>query len=295
MMTQFQYLNQLKNPHEAVLPSIWLDWVTTIKFKVPYMPELQTVLSKTAKDVATQLGLVWVGNSTDTVQDILSKRWDEIRDRKHVSPKWKKNIVLMISRIIELEKEDLKRISISPPSEQEERDKLKEEFYRDSHIKLVKYILDCTKVLNNDNYEILFSQIVKHIIGFVVYASNYKVEDMNRYLKILYRRYHDMKTIEEISEELNVQPGVINMGSRRFLDTFKTYFIGNYKRHHRLFSKFEEFSDKALEVLDKTDLDIRNARLSKCRQFEKNVLPRPQDYWDYIENRKRKKETEEVQ
>lgn len=282
MMTRYGYLMQLKNPHEAVIPSVWLDWITIIRMRAAHFEEMKNVLAKSAKDVATQFGLVWAGNSTDTVNDIISKSWEEIRDKKHVSSNWKKNVVLMISRLVSLEQEDVKRIAVSPPSESEAREKQKEKFYKDSYQKLVKYLLDATKILTNDNYENIFSGFIKHIIGFTVSSTEYKVENLDRYIKILYRRYHDLKTIDEVSKELRVQPGVINMGSQRFINDFKTYIIGNPTRHLRLFKKLEEFSDKALEVLDKTDLEARNLRLKKCRHLERNLISRPENYWEQV-------------
>ncbi len=273
----YEYLSQLDRPHEAITEDVWREWRANLLNKSVSSQDHSKLLEMPINIIATQAGVLWKTSSGDTIGTILEKDFYEIKGRQHVGAWMKKGIALTISRLVELEAEVVNKIVTLPPSEKELLAIAKIDDYNRARIAINKNVVDARKIVDNNNYDELFSNFIKLVIGKLASIAEYPKEKLELYLPILYNRFNNQMTFQELASKYENHQGFINSVIKRFTRDFQEKIFTSREDLEMFNTKFVSFYEKAFEELDRTDLDVWAKRLDKLKVFSRSFIGKDLD------------------
>jgi len=276
MQLDHEYLKQLPNPQNAIVPSVWNTWTQALrlKFTSNESQDFVNLFGMKMADIARSLGLIWTTKYSPTLREIVGMTYDEVLAKPHISSEKKRSIVLTMSRLNELDEVTLQRVAYIPPpvSEQDILEKQKKPLYGKARTTFNNVLTESRKNIKDENFEEIWKDFIKVVLSEVFSLTEFRTENLQRFVKVLFARYEHGKGMTELARDFKMQPGVVNHYLRSFEESFKNNFIKDAHETKLLMVKLAKFYWIAFDVLDKSDLKKRNARLKPVQKFCETLL-----------------------
>lgn len=265
----FNYLRDLDNPHETITENVWRKLVNEFQ-TFENVEGFNYLLNCEINRIAPHFGVLWRNKKDEKLNNILNQKFADL-NKKHIGVWRIKGITLISAGLASLEEYEVTKLAdkLYQPTSKEKR--IAECDYDRIRININKYLTKQREMITNDNYEDIVKGLIKTFgKSLLKYGDFYNV-DFKTYIYVLYKRFFEMKTYLEISEEMGVQTGQINNIINKFVNECDEAF-DNLEERVLLCKKFENFYNAALEELDSSNLKERNERLDILKRFQKYFI-----------------------
>ncbi len=267
-----EYLSQLENPHEAITEDLWRDWRSTILNNSVSSQPYSDLLDMDIKDIATNCGILWKMESSETISELLQKDFHEIKDRKHISTWIKKAIVLTFAKVLATDAEGVTKIITLPPTEKELAEMALKEDYNEARISIVKYVDNARKEVTDENFETTFRGLVEICLRTFAVLSGVGEERVKRYIPIAFDKFVHNAKIKDMSEKHEAQHGVINNIIQKIGSVFVEDVMVNERQLETFDKKFMHLYEEVYTKLDNTDKDGWAEKLQLMKNFRKYFI-----------------------
>ena len=274
---EHSYLSQLEHPEEAITEDVWRAWRATLLDKSVSSEHYRELLELDAKYVATNCGVLWKTESSDTISDLLQKDFFDIKHRKHVGEWIKKSITLTMSKLVGMTDEEIEKVVTLPPTEKELAEMALKEEYNDARIQVNKFVDTARKEMNNENYESTFRGLLEICLRTFAVLGDLSEERAKKYIPIAFDRFFNNLKIKEISEKYEIQHGVVNNIFNKIGETFSQKIMATQEQLELFDRKFMALYEVAYVGLDTTDKAAWANRLQLMKNFRKYFVGKELD------------------
>jgi hypothetical protein len=264
-----EYLSGLEHPHEAITEDVWRSWRSTLLDKSVSSESHGTLLTMPIRTIATNVGVIWKTEAKDKINEILQQDFTDIKDRKHVGDWIKKAITLTFAKLVELDNEQMEKVVTLPPSEKELLELARQDAYNEARILINKTVVQMRQETTNENFEELFKEFIKLVLGELSMIGTFTEERLRRYIPVAYDRFYNMLNIEDITNKYDIQHGVVNNIFNRFGEDFATKIMSTSDELTVFNKKYIAYYEHVFETLDRTDLVKWGERLKMVKRFSK--------------------------